>query len=795
MNKNFRIALGTYILMLILIGIGTANIPPPPVNQNFGMYDTDLGNLTNSTCRACHVDMSKVHNSSTSYSCNECHPNGYSPSEIDRNCLNCHNGTPYYANPNLKIGKPHHNTTKNSAWVPFQVAYWAIDRKCRNCHGAAVVSNYDDGHIIPTSSTSIMSNVCNNCHEQNLSSDPSILTNSKIHHEAISETQGFQCTYCHASSGNNFPIKECEQCHSLDQLHMQYFPSVAPPGYNHIGSDWDCKGCHTDIDHGDDCKECHPSPITTPIPYIYKSKIRGTKFNDSNQNGIKDPGEPGVPGISINLKRIIAPGIDEDVGSVVTNFEGNYTFVNLSAGNYKVREIGVSGISQTYPANGAPHYVSISDDEVLAGIDFGNNMLIPGKISGKKFNDTNGNGILDIGESGMSGINISLYPSGRVVTTNSTGGYTFNNVPPGVYSVYEQFITGYIPTTPNNIITIVKINETSIVNFGNKKILPPPPDISITQQVGSQNGIPTVPRGLSRLTIRKNLSSISNIIEVVLILRWADGTTKTANMILDASTGIWKVNLDAPFQTGIARMTFNVDISPIGSGPEDIIQIGDIIFLDPSGQIRSSCDNQPIEGAEATLYVEFPPTTGKFIVSPPGYQLESNPQTTSADGLYNWMTIPGTFKVKVTKTGYNSNESEPVIVPPPRTGLDILLAPTNGCQYDFTGFFPPVENPPVINKVNPGSAIPLKFSLDGYQGIDIFEIDYPKSSVISCEGPIDNIGENETVTAGESGLSYNQTTDQYNYIWKTDKKWTDCRQLVMKLNDGIYHRANFGFFK
>jgi hypothetical protein len=35
---------------------------------------------------------------------------------------------------------------------------------------------------------------------------------------------------------------------------------------------------------------------------------------------------------------------------------------------------------------------------------------------------------------------------------------------------------------------------------------------------------------------------------------------------------------------------------------------------------------------------------------------------------------------------------------------------------------------------------------------------------------------------------------QYTYVWKTDKSWLNtCRTLVVKLNDGTFHRANFKF--
>ncbi|HEX2417539.1 MAG TPA: PxKF domain-containing protein, partial [Micromonosporaceae bacterium] len=114
--------------------------------------------------------------------------------------------------------------------------------------------------------------------------------------------------------------------------------------------------------------------------------------------------------------------------------------------------------------------------------------------------------------------------------------------------------------------------------------------------------------------------------------------------------------------------------------------------------------------------------------------------------------------------------------------------------YAFSGFFQPVDNLPVLNRVTAGRSVPVKFSLGGDQGLDVLAAGFPKSEQISCDStaPVDGI--EETVTAGGSSLSYDATTDQYTYVWKTNRSWaSSCRQFVMKLNDGTVHRANFMF--
>jgi len=110
----------------------------------------------------------------------------------------------------------------------------------------------------------------------------------------------------------------------------------------------------------------------------------------------------------------------------------------------------------------------------------------------------------------------------------------------------------------------------------------------------------------------------------------------------------------------------------------------------------------------------------------------------------------------------------------------------------FTGFFPPVDNLPVLNTVNAGRAIPVKFSLGSNQGLDIFESGYPASGVIECNSSDPSVEVAETVTAGGSSLSYDAGSNKYTYVWKTDASWAGtCRQLVIRLKNGCEHRANF----
>lgn len=135
------------------------------------------------------------------------------------------------------------------------------------------------------------------------------------------------------------------------------------------------------------------------------------------------------------------------------------------------------------------------------------------------------------------------------------------------------------------------------------------------------------------------------------------------------------------------------------------------------------------------------------------------------------------------------------------TGTDnVGLERTASCVYsviyDFTGFFRPIDNLPTLNSVKAGQAIPVKFSLNGDQGLGILATGFPTSKTSTCQVAAAEDVIEETVTAGGSSLSYDAVSDQYVYVWKTDKAWAGtCRTLTVKLTDGTIHQALFKLYK
>jgi hypothetical protein len=123
------------------------------------------------------------------------------------------------------------------------------------------------------------------------------------------------------------------------------------------------------------------------------------------------------------------------------------------------------------------------------------------------------------------------------------------------------------------------------------------------------------------------------------------------------------------------------------------------------------------------------------------------------------------------------------------------IAEEQATTFAFTGFFDPVANAPVVNGVRAGVAVPVRFSLGGNRGLDIFAAEYPHVRWVECEAnkPILAVWE-ETVTAADNSLTYDAVSTRYTYVWKTQKTWVGlCGELQLKLTDGEIYRARFMF--
>ena len=169
----------------------------------------------------------------------------------------------------------------------------------------------------------------------------------------------------------------------------------------------------------------------------------GTAYVDTNLNGVQDTGEPGIPGVSIELQKPDGSVLQ----TVTTGPDGHYDFSDIEAGDYVIVEHQPQGYgdAEEHRANRVPLTVAVGTP--ATPINFGERI---GSLAGLVYNDTNGNGRRDADEPVIPGTTVTLTGSdtrGNPVTLTTVSGpdgsYRFTGVPGGTYSVIETQPTGY----------------------------------------------------------------------------------------------------------------------------------------------------------------------------------------------------------------------------------------------------------------------------------------------------------------------------------------------------------------
>jgi hypothetical protein len=115
-------------------------------------------------------------------------------------------------------------------------------------------------------------------------------------------------------------------------------------------------------------------------------------------------------------------------------------------------------------------------------------------------------------------------------------------------------------------------------------------------------------------------------------------------------------------------------------------------------------------------------------------------------------------------------------------------------RYAFSGFRPPIDNPPTINVANAGRTIPVKWQLRNASGGSITSLAAVKKitvTVIDCANrPADVLPDQPA--GSSSGLSHDGS--QYQFNWVTQRSWAgSCRRLTVEFDDGAKPYADFSF--
>ncbi len=206
--------------------------------------------------------------------------------------------------------------------------------------------------------------------------------------------------------------------------------------------------------------------------------IEGNVYEDRNDNGLKEVGEPGIEDVTVGLFYLNGEGeyvaYTENGVQVTTktDADGHYRFDNLKVYDnqnktlymtYAVKEVHPEEYDDGKDTPGTINGVTVGkveEDDFITeiflgwnqhGIDYNFGELLLGSIEGNVFEDRNDNGHLDIGEPGIENVTVELlkwdgtqYKVVDSMQTDANGHYFFDKLQiNGDYAVREIQPTQY----------------------------------------------------------------------------------------------------------------------------------------------------------------------------------------------------------------------------------------------------------------------------------------------------------------------------------------------------------------
>jgi hypothetical protein len=264
----------------------------------------------------------------------------------------------------------------------------------------------------------------------------------------------------------------------------------------------------------------------------------------------------------------------------------------------------------------------------------------------------------------------------------------------------------------------------------------------------------------------------------------------------------WRLDGGIAVVTADAAFAFVVDpASPLGLGSHAI----ELVVVDDSGNLSApdAAAVRVVDDVAPVAVIDAPATVGfgaSFTVSGArswdvggaivnyAWSLDGQAPVFSADPAFTFVVdpanplAPGPHLVRLVVTDDSDNVSAPAFR-------------TVTVRYVFAGFFAPVRNLPIVNLVNAGRVISVRWRLSDAAGNPVSSLGSftsLTSGPIACNASPGAVAEEQMAAADGGPLRYDPDAGQFVFNWRTSREWAGCRLLRLTLADG---RRTYAMFR
>jgi PASTA domain-containing protein len=289
-------------------------------------------------------------------------------------------------------------------------------------------------------------------------------------------------------------------------------------------------------------------------------------------------------------------------------------------------------------------------------------------------------------------IDLSAYANQQVHLAIDSGGTNDD-----LYGFWAYIDAGVLPTPPVGVPTVV---------------LPPGVDVNIqTDPLSGQTWL-TIPRSqqsqCTEVTISVPINPGSGVVSNVSLIH-----NSTSIPMTEGPPGIWTATTSC--EEGDLAVQYT--LTEGGEAETFLVPVGGIALIDPQGviyelakyEIAIAAGKTPdqaraeaaISGAIVRLQRKGADGVFRNVLSgDPGITPNVNPQTTGANGRFQWDVSDGVYRVVVTTAAFGTVTSREVTIPPPVLDLHVALGPAAPAPPP-----PPVVPPPPAPVVRPPQVV------------------------------------------------------------------------------------------